>query len=410
MTARLPDPARSRAVLVGVGDYAALPDLPAVAGNLSDLRTILTSPEGTGLPAAHCAVLADPADESEVGEALAKAAAEAEDVLFVYYAGHGLISGPANDLYLATSRTKENTVSTSALPCAELRESIRTSRARARVLVIDCCFSGRAIGQTMAGSGEVVFAEVDVEGAYILTSTAPSQTALAPAGAKHTLFTGALLTALREGVPGAGPLLTIGVLANWLRAEMTRLSGPSPRNRDDGNVSDLALAPNHAPRVHAVRALRDRVGQRLTELAATEADVERTRATVRSKIANAGLPGLPSLPGFGAVDGLIRAGRWAQAADELTAVDEALAAHEAKLEHERARAAGLVDRRDELRGKLDGYTAMAARLGFAEDEDLSALRETAWDLLWSRPCDLGAATVATTAYVAAVQARRGKER
>jgi len=65
-------------------------------------------------------------------------------------------------------------------------------------------------------------------------------------------------------------------------------------------------------------------------------------------------------------------------------------------------AAGLLGRRDELRGLLDAYRAKAGRLGGAEDTVLDASYRQAHDLLWTAPCDLVAATAAVTGYQQAV--------
>ncbi|WP_121182178.1 hypothetical protein [Nocardiopsis sp. Huas11] len=59
---------------------------------------------------------------------------------------------------------------------------------------------------------------------------------------------------------------------------------------------------------------------------------------------------------------------------------------------------GLLERRAELRGRLDAYRARAVRLGLAEEDRLVDLhREAHWGL-WSAPCDLRRATVALSAY------------
>src|SRR5690606_36346842 len=66
--------------------------------------------------------------------------------------------------------------------------------------------------------------------------------------------------------------------------------------------------------------------------------------------------------------------------------------------------AGLLDRRAELRGRLEAYRAKAARLGKDEDERLAALYGAARDVLWTAPCDLRAATGAVKEALAAVAA------
>ena len=71
-------------------------------------------------------------------------------------------------------------------------------------------------------------------------------------------------------------------------------------------------------------------------------------------------------------------------------------------------AAALLGRRDELRGLLDAYQAKAARLGAAEDTELTARYQRARDLLWTAPCDLAAAAAAVTYYQQAILALNGR--
>ena len=58
---RLPDPQRSRVVLIGTSEYddEKLPDLPAVGRTVSDLATALIDPVYRLVPENHCTVLAD---------------------------------------------------------------------------------------------------------------------------------------------------------------------------------------------------------------------------------------------------------------------------------------------------------------------------------------------------------------
>lgn len=61
-------------------------------------------------------------------------------------------------------------------------------------------------------------------------------------------------------------------------------------------------------------------------------------------------------------------------------------------------AQGLLDRREELSGRLTAYQAKAARLGFAEDPELLASGRIATGLLSRRPCDLREVTRAVADY------------
>src|SRR5262245_8606915 len=104
MTARLPDPRRSYAVLIGNSTYASaeLGDLPAVASSLTGLAEVLTDPALGAFPPGRCAVVADPASARTAYRALREYAALAEDTLLVYWAGHGA-PGPRAELYLSVA-------------------------------------------------------------------------------------------------------------------------------------------------------------------------------------------------------------------------------------------------------------------------------------------------------------------
>jgi hypothetical protein len=245
----LPDPVQSRALLVGTSRYVddSLHDLPAVANNLTDLAEALTAAgRGTLLPQS-CTVLHNPADLPTLGRTLSRLAGEATDLFLVYYAGHGLTGPRGNELYLALAGTESDDPYYSALRFDGIRRAMRASPARTRVLLLDCCFSGRAIDDVMAGTREIVLGQLDVAGTYTLTATPANETAMAPLGARNTAFTGALLSVL-AGVKSGSELLTLGeIYAELLR--IAQLDGlPRPQQRGTDTAAGLALARNAAYR------------------------------------------------------------------------------------------------------------------------------------------------------------------
>ncbi|MEW2290537.1 caspase family protein [Streptomyces sp. NPDC047841] len=198
---RFPDGVTSRAVLIGCSDFddIGLPAIPAVGANLADLRSALTDQTHGILPPEHCRVLADPADHRSVGMALAQAAREAEDLLLVYYTGHGLLDEDGL-LHLALSSTDPNHVGFTGVPADLVKRYLGRARAHLRVLVLDCCFSGRAVA-AMTESGSLLSAQLDMSGTYTLTSTTATAPSHAPPGQRHTAFTAALLDALNQPQP-----------------------------------------------------------------------------------------------------------------------------------------------------------------------------------------------------------------
>ena len=109
-----------------------------------------------------------------------------------------------------------------------------------------------------------------------------------------------------------------------------------------------------------------------------------------------------------ALDAVAAAGRWTRLAAELDAVGQEAAAAEQRYREAERVATMLLGRRGELRGLLDAYQAKAARLGGAEDPELTARYQQARDLLWTAPCDLAAAAAAVTAYQQAILALSGR--
>ncbi|MEU6033808.1 hypothetical protein ABZ801_00195 [Actinomadura sp. NPDC047616] len=103
------------------------------------------------------------------------------------------------------------------------------------------------------------------------------------------------------------------------------------------------------------------------------------------------------------LDGLRRAGRWTELVGRVTELDAAARLALEQARDEQRLSTGLLDRRGELRGRLEAYRAKAARLGLAEDDGLTTLYKRARDLLWSAPCDLRRATVAVADYQRAIK-------
>ncbi len=244
----LPDKARSHAILIGTGGYqsAALPDLPSVANNLASLRAALTAPEHGSFAPGHCLVLENPTDQSQVAKQLADVAAAAEDVLLVYYSGHGLVGTRRQELFLGLADTDPARPQYSALPFAWIRDELLDSIAATKVLILDCCFSGLAVEGFLADQDALVQGQVSVRGTYTLAATPANMAALAPSGARYTAFSGELVALLRDGVPAGPRELDLHLIYHRLARRMREEGWPTPRQYGTDNVLELALGHNPA--------------------------------------------------------------------------------------------------------------------------------------------------------------------
>jgi hypothetical protein len=246
MAVRAVDPSRSRIVLVGVSEYDT-PDLPAIpqaANNVADLASVFKDPQLGGFDASHCTVLSARASSAQVGDVLVKAAEEAEDLLLFYFAGHGLVGQNGEDLYLCLSETKTGgRLAFGGLSFSAIRDAYRISRAENRVVILDCCYSGRALNHTL-GPGDALLDEatVTVTGTYTLAAAAGAATV--EPDARHTAFTGRLLALLTEGIADAGSMLTLGTIFITLRERLKYANLPVPQQCNTDTAKDLGLVRN----------------------------------------------------------------------------------------------------------------------------------------------------------------------
>ncbi|MFI6042110.1 type VII secretion protein EccCb [Nocardia sp. NPDC051321] len=67
-----------------------------------------------------------------------------EDLVLFYYSGHGFRT--SRNLYLAACNTDPNLPSSSAVSSAFIKELIRESSAAAKIILLDCCYSGAFLG------------------------------------------------------------------------------------------------------------------------------------------------------------------------------------------------------------------------------------------------------------------------
>ncbi|MEV6979040.1 tetratricopeptide repeat protein [Kitasatospora sp. NPDC093806] len=272
---RLPDPERSRIVLVGASEYTdpELPDLPAVRRTVTDLAALFTDPDHGLVPEGNCTVLLDDGDLRTIGRQLRTATEAAEDLLLVYFTGHGLVGGLKHDLYLALPDSEYEAPEYGSLEYDKLRGTVLRSRATTKIIVLDCCFSGRAVSDTMSGGtgvGGDTINQLEVAGTYVLTSAQHDQVALSPPGEDHTAFSGRLIRLLREGVGGGPEFLTVDELYQRLTALMLAEGLPVPQNRATKNASLIALGVNRAYADTAAPVLRRRREE--AELQATDGD------------------------------------------------------------------------------------------------------------------------------------------
>ena len=239
----LPDPLLSRAVLIGSYSYIDLDPLPSVANNLARLSGLFRSADLWGLPSQNCRVLPNPSGPAEVLDVIHQAALEASDTLLVYYAGHGLLDPHTDDLYLALPDSDPGRLYSSVRFDDLRRELVTVANASSKVVILDCCYSGRAMVGGMSGSMEMAD-QARIEGTYLMTASAETVKAQAPVGEEFTAFTNELVSALESGLPDGPDLLNVETLYWHIRKELIAKIRPIPQQRAGNDGGMIVLARN----------------------------------------------------------------------------------------------------------------------------------------------------------------------
>lgn len=184
------------------------------------------------------------------------------------------------------------------------------------------------------------------------------------------------------GFAAGGPAAaTLAALVAEVDAVSATLTGYT--DLDDRWDGDLAMARGTANELAARRALAERDRARAVELIAGP---------------------VPELPAgdpatvAAALAAAEQATGWGRRTAALTALQAAVDGAEERLRTAHELVTGLLERRDELRGRFGAFRARAARLGRAEDVAVLELDAEIERLLWTKPCDLAAATRALAGY------------
>ncbi|MEU6347827.1 caspase family protein [Streptomyces sp. NPDC047072] len=269
MSPRLPDPRRSRAVLVGTSAYDSqdLKPLLAVRNNLEVLHELLTSDDGGFLPG-RCAVVQDSSDPRGVCRQIREAAHDAPDTLLVYFSGHGILNHDYTELHLALTGTDQSDLRWTSVPFQAIREIFETAACRNKILILDCCQSGWVMDAMMSASDGTPV-PLGIRGTHLLTSSSADLKSYAPPEDRYTAFTGELIQLLRDGVPGGPELLTLSALFEPLATALEHRRMPRPQQQASNDHASLALVRNAAEgrsaRISMVKEVKELVPEtRLT--------------------------------------------------------------------------------------------------------------------------------------------------
>jgi tetratricopeptide (TPR) repeat protein len=251
------------AVVVGISSYEYLPpaaQLHYAHRDAEDFAGFLRTFAGGALPADHIRLLVnEQATLAEIRAALDTwlvASAKPEDIVYVFFAGHGVMDEHDDGYFVAYDSDPQNLHAT-AIPFQDVDRTLGSRlRANLVVLVADACHTGRLGWSTYAPgtpstAGDSLAKMGQGDRSFVkLLSTRPSELSYEDQrwGGGHGVFTHVLLEGLngaadRDGDHVVRASETIDYLSRRVPELTESLQHPRVAGTFDGQVP-IALAPN----------------------------------------------------------------------------------------------------------------------------------------------------------------------
>ena len=134
-------PPQLRAMIAGIEDHLHYSDLPSARADVESLKQLLSSAASESQWELIPFEKGTKDDLASTAKSFFAAGSE-DDTLLFYFSGHGAVDD--RDLYLVVGPTVPDDLVITAFPVRALANYARSSPARQKVVILDCCFSGEA--------------------------------------------------------------------------------------------------------------------------------------------------------------------------------------------------------------------------------------------------------------------------
>jgi hypothetical protein len=191
-----------KALVIGIDNYPTAP-LSGCVNDANAIATILES-NGDGSPNFGVKLITSPpslVDRSNLRGSIGQLFSSECDMALLYFSGHGLIKSNAGYLVTADAKRHDEGVSMD-----EILVLANSSKAKNKIIILDCCHSGAFGSPALAGSNIAQLSE----GLSILTASRSSEVSVEANGAG--VFTSLLADALKGGAADLRGNITPGSL------------------------------------------------------------------------------------------------------------------------------------------------------------------------------------------------------
>ncbi|MET7747871.1 type VII secretion protein EccCb [Micromonospora sp. NPDC005367] len=265
-----------RALLVANDRYIddSLADLYAPREEARDLLSLLADPDVGAFDQFRLLENeSKSAIEREI-ESMLRAAGP-EDMVLLYFSGHGVRSSKRGRLHLAVANTEVDHLSSTAISASFIRELLDESDAASSVLLLDCCYSGAFEGLGLKAADDDLALDGELRtgyGRYVITATNSveraddGRPATGTEPGSRSAFTGTVIQGLSTGaadITGQGRI-TPDDLWRYVHLELPKRSAQTPCQF--GSASDEIHIALSREGQHRQRLRRDQRDPRLGDL------------------------------------------------------------------------------------------------------------------------------------------------
>ncbi|MCA6621460.1 MAG: SUMF1/EgtB/PvdO family nonheme iron enzyme [Pseudanabaena sp. M165S2SP1A06QC] len=188
------------ALLIGISNYTkGLDPLPSAVKDVDALRQVLLNPEIGSFADGDVVVLKD-AEKGAIETAIYHLFAnrKPDDLLLLYFSGHG-VTDDRRDFYFSGTSTSKEALPPTAVSSVYVQSEMDRSRSQRQVAILDCCHSGAFPKGMKAKDIGTVDIKLGGEGRAILTAADSSQYAFEQEGFELSLYTHFLVEGLKTG-------------------------------------------------------------------------------------------------------------------------------------------------------------------------------------------------------------------
>lgn len=225
-----------KALIVGIDNYLSLP----LNGCVNDANAIANTLEtnGDGSPNFSVKLITSPSVDvtrSSLKEAIEQLFSGESDMVLLYFSGHGFIKSTGGYLVTMDAKRYDEGVSMD-----EILSLANQSKAKNKVIILDCCYSGALGSPSIAGNNLAQLSE----GLSVLTASRDSESAMEVDGSG--VFTSLVVDALKGGAADLRGNITPGSLYAYVDEA---LGAWDQRPIFKTNVSSFAPLRNIPPKI-----------------------------------------------------------------------------------------------------------------------------------------------------------------